>query len=131
MIIITIYILTSQNYAGKKLLPATDYSKYFLKSLFIQNEEYHKFIGMFYWVVSDYLSNIDLIAVDNSSVILKLVVIAGNKGRDALDKQIKKSEYNKKGFKHSILSRSDFDSLKSKSALFVLYDPENIEGKLR
>ena len=74
---------------------------------------------------------VELIAVDNSSVILKLVVIAGNKGRDALDKQIKKSEYNKKGFKHSILSRSDFDSLKSKSALFVLYDPENIEGKLR
>ena len=119
-------IPTMHNFSGKKLLRVSDHHKIILKIWFLENPELHFHIEQLYWKIEQHLSQIQAIAVNQSS---KEVILISNKP-DVIEKAASKSKtINIKIFsaenaaKALQLNKAPFSSLFD---LSIIYDRDNI-----
>ena len=122
-------IPTMHKFTAKKLLRVKDHHRIILKIWFLENQELHSYIEELYCKIEPHLSQIQAMAVNQSS---KEVILISNKS-DAIEKAVSKSKaINVKMFsteeaaKASQSSKWPFSSL---SELSVIYDSNNIFSK--
>jgi predicted transcriptional regulator len=120
-------VLATDKFSAKRMLPLTNYHLFMLRSFFLEDVEHHKHAGMFYWLISDRMQSIDLVAVDNSSDDLNIIVVAKREVLDSIEKDVKKSEYSKSGSRFTPLTSLDFKRKKIGESLHVLYDAGTLE----
>ena len=120
-------ILTLPNFAEKKQLPLTEYNTFLLKTLFIENTEYHHVLIELYFKLRDILSNIKLIAFNQKDY--SVIIVADNpKTVEALKKLNLDQSADLKKLRVLISDSVDFKkkSQESIANLIFLHDPTRI-----
>ena len=120
---------TMNNFTDKKLLKVEDHHRIILKIWFLENPELHSHVEQLYWKIESHLSQIQAIAINQSS---KEVILISNKS-DAIEKAVSKSKLiNVKIFSREEAERAlkqGKEPFSSLSNLSMIYDPNNIFSK--
>lgn len=113
-------ILSSPNFANKKLISLTEYHNFVMRSWFLDNLEHHSLVNYLYIKIKDVIHNIDMIVASSTPKELTIYIIEDKK----LDSVIKKSLVDLKKVRVLFIS---LDELKKKYSpeLVVLHDPYN------
>ncbi|MBD3203544.1 ArsR family transcriptional regulator [Candidatus Woesearchaeota archaeon] len=113
-------ILTAKDFADKKLLNLGVYHEFVIKSWFLKKEEYHEFLGKFFWEIEPLLDDLSFIAVDTSKRSLDIIMITEDK------KKFSRVSADQKKVRLSIVSKKEFEEMTiKKSDLLKLYDPDD------
>ena len=104
-------VFLGRNFAQKKMLMPTEYHKFVMRSLFLDNSEHHALVNEFYFRVKESLKDIEVIAAESGSSLTIYLVAK---------KQLKFDDKTK-------VKQLELEELKKKKVL-VLYDPEEKTG---
>lgn len=137
------YLVFAMNdFAEKRLLVLTDYHRFLLRILFLENTELHYYITKFYWKIEDYLNLIDTIIVINEADGMQIVIVA-DKAKEIEKKisitHIKKPNGETKSIKILAITKEELIKLvKQRKAPFssvedlqVIYDPQRTISGLK
>jgi len=124
-------IVTSEDFAEKKLLELTEHHKVILKIWFVKNPKLHYDIEKFYWKIQPYFSQIKAIFIKQNIAEVEVFVVS-QKPKD-IEKKIKNIFVKKpESITFKAISeeeakkiiKQDKDILSSPENFIVIYDPE-------
>jgi predicted transcriptional regulator len=123
-------ILTLPSFAEKRQLPLTEYNTFLLKTLFIENTEYHHVLIELYFKLKSLLSNIRLIAFNQKDYSVQIVA-DNQKTIDGLKKLDLDLNPDLKKVRVVISNTIDFKkkSPESLKSMILLHDPTRILTK--
>lgn len=104
-------VFLGHNFAQKKMLMPTEYHKFVMRSLFLENPEHHMIINEFYFKIKESLRDIDVIAAESTG---SLNIFYVSKKAIKVEEKFKAKQL-------------EIEELRKKKAL-VLYDPEERMG---
>jgi predicted transcriptional regulator len=111
-------VMCTQRLASKKLLPLSTYHNFILKSMLFENYEDHKYLGQLYHVLHEYLNSLDLVAVDNTSEKLSVLVVGERKTLSNVEKSLAKTELSS-FISFKLIQKSEY---KQREGLLVLHE---------